>query len=287
MMPSIDAFSLISRVIRWLPPKTPGKARLARHILGSYLDNQNAIIQGRDDVSYLTPSLREPVAFYLLIDGVYEVQAVDFVLERLTPSATFIDVGANIGVFTLPVARKIGPRGCVIAIEPSPLVCPYLERNIVLNGLSNVRLVQCAAHNRDGETVPFYEAPVDHFGMGSLGAQFHNSPVPVACRTIDHILEEQRIDKVEVIKVDVEGFEVAVFEGAKKLLTGDNPPLIVFEFCDWAEKRVRGGSVGHAQQLLRDWGYRIWRLGDIVHGRPPLQHVVTTGFDMLVASKGL
>ena len=195
-----------------------------------------------------------------MIDGVYEVQAVDFVLERLKPSATFIDVGANIGVFTLPAARRIGRSGRVIAIEPSPLVFPYLERNIVLNGLSNVRLVQCAAHDRDGETVPFYEAPVEHFGMGSLGAQFHNSPVPVLCRTLDHILNEQQIEKVDVMKVDVEGFEAAVFEGATKLLAGDKAPVILFEFCDWAENRRPGGSVGDAQRLLRRWGYRIWRL---------------------------
>ena len=284
MMPSANVFSFLSKALRWIPPETPGKARLARHILGSYLGNQNEIIKGRDNVSYLTPSLREPVGFYLLIDGVYEVQAVDFVLERLNPSATFIDVGANIGVFTLPAARRVARSGCVIAIEPSPLVFPYLERNIALNGLTNVRLVQCAAHNRDGETVLFYEAPVEHFGMGSLGAQFHNSPVPVLCRTLDHILNEQQIEKVDVMKVDVEGFEAAVFEGAEKLLTGDRAPLILFEFCD-CENRVPGGSVGDAQRLLKRWGYRIWRLKEIVHGRRPLQHVVTAGFDMLVACK--
>ena len=121
--------------------------------------------------------------------------------------------------------------------------------------------------------------------MGSLGAQFHNEPVPVLCRTLDHVLKEQGIERVDVIKVDVEGVEAAVFEGAKELLTGEHPPVIVFEFCDWAENRVVGGRAGDAQRLLMSWGYRIWRLADIVKGWPPLVNVLTTGFEMLVATK--
>src|SRR5207249_4055000 len=195
------------KALRWLPAETPGKARLARRMLGSCLETQDALVYGRDGIRYVVPSFREPVGFYLLIDGVYEVQAIDFVLKRLKPGAVFVDVGANIGVFTLPAARKMGPAGRVIAIEPSPRIFPYLERNVALNKLSNVRCIQCAAYDRDGGTAPFYEAPVDHFGMGSLGAQFHNEPVPVLCRRLDHVLKEQGIERVDVIKVDVEGFE--------------------------------------------------------------------------------
>jgi hypothetical protein len=133
--------------------------------------------------------------------------------------------------------------------------------------------------------VPFYEAPVDHFGMGSLGAQFHNEPVPVLCRTLDDVLKEQRIERVDVIKVDVEGFEAAVFLGAKELLTGANPPLIVFEFCDWAENRVPSGQAGDAQRLLNEWGYRTWRLKHGISKNPPLSNTLTTGSEMLVAAK--
>jgi len=282
-MLGVDVFSFISRALRWLPPETPGKARLARRILGSCLDTQDAIIHGRDALKYVAPSLLEPVGFYLLIDGVYDVHAINFVLKALKSGSVFLDVGANIGVFSLPAARKVGSLGRVIAIEASPRVFLYLERNVALNELSNVRPFQCAVANRDGQTVPFYEAPVEKFGMGSLGAQFHNSPVPVLCRTLDQILNEQQIEKVDVMKVDVEGFEAAVFEGAEKLLTGDYPPLIVFEFCDWAENRVPDGRAGDAQRLLNEWGFTIWRLNDIVRGRRALEDVLTTGFETLVA----
>jgi FkbM family methyltransferase len=285
MKPGLHQLRYILKTLRWLPPEMPGKARLARRLLGSYLDTKETIVNGRSGIRYIIPSLREPVGFYLFVDGVYEVQAIDFVLKSLKPGAVFVDIGANIGAFTLPAARKVGRTGRVIAVEPSPRIFPYLERNVALNELSNVRLIQCAAFNRDGETVPFYEAPVDHFGMGSLGAQFYDHPVTIPCHTLDHILNDQRVEKVDVIKVDVEGFEAAVFQGTNKLLTCDDPPLVLFEFCDWAENRVPGGQAGDAQRVLRHWGYRIWRLRDMLHNRPALADVLTTGFETLVASK--
>src|SRR5437762_4746872 len=120
----------VSQILRWCPPAVRGKARLARYLLGSSIDVQEIVVNGRDGCTYISPSLREPIAFYLLIDGVYEIEAMDFLLKRLTSGDVFIDIGANIGTFTLPTAQKVGSTGCVVAIEPSPRVFPYLERNI-------------------------------------------------------------------------------------------------------------------------------------------------------------
>ncbi len=273
------------KALRWIPAETPGKARLARRLLGSCLEEQDVRIDGRYGVKLVTPSLREPVGFSLLVDGVYESEVLDFAFGRLRPGAVVVDVGANIGAFTLPVAKEVGAAGCVIAIEASPRVFPYLERNVILNELSNVRLVHCAAFNRDWQTVSFYETSIDRFGKGSLGAHFQADPIAVAARTLDSILGEQQVERVDLIKLDVEGAEAVVFEGAEKLLTGDQPPIVVFEFCDWAEKSVSGGRAGYAQRLLRDWGYHIWRLKDLVRGKTPLTRILTSGFDMLVAER--
>jgi FkbM family methyltransferase len=277
--------NLVSEILRRFPPEMPGKARLARRLLGSSISAKDVKIRSRRGIEFVTPSIQEPVGFYLLINGVYEADAIDFILDFLEPGAVFIDVGANIGSFTLPVARHLGADGRVIAIESSPKVFSYLQRNVTLNALTNITLAQCAAADTDRLEAPFYEAPLDNFGMGSLGAQFHDSPISVTTRTLDSILEEQRIGRVNLIKVDVEGFEVAVFRGAKKLLTGDNPPTILFEFCDWAEERVPGGQIGDAQRLLEEWGYSIWRIEDKIAGKPPLTQTMMTGYDMLVAAK--
>lgn len=273
----------IPKILRWLPPGTPGKSRLARRLLGASLVAKDRSVIGRDGAEFIAPSLMEPVGFYLLIDGVYEALIIEFILERLRPGAVFVDIGANIGAFTIPISRLVGPSGHVIAIEPSPNIFPYLQRNIALNGLTNVSAIHCAAFDQDGLEVPFFEAPFEKFGMGSLGAQFHDSPVQVMARRLDSMLQDTQSERVDLIKVDVEGFEVSVFRGAEKLLTGNNPPVVIFEFCDWAEQRVPGGRVGDAQRLLRDWSYQIWSVKDMINRKAPLPNVLTSGSDMLVA----
>jgi len=216
--------TFVSQALRLLPPGISGKARLARLLLGSYLQAQDVQLRDKYGCTIVIPSLREPIGFHLLIDGVYEVKSLEFALKRLRAGSVFVDVGANIGVFALPVARKVGSSGCVLAIEPSPRIFPYLKQNVTLNRLSNVRLRQCAAFDKDSELLPFYEAPIDHFGMGALAAQFHTNPIPVPAQTLDRILDGEGIGRVDLLKLDVEGFEAAVFRGAKRLLTGEDPP---------------------------------------------------------------
>ena len=262
----------------------PGKARLAKTLLDRSLCDKDVEIDA-SGCQWIVPSLREPIAFHLLINGVYEPETIKLLPDHLDSGAVFVDVGANIGAFTVLASKKVGSGGKVIAIEPSPRIFPYLEKNISLNHLSNVRTKQCAACDLDAQQLRFYEAPVDHFGMGSLAPQFHEASVSVAAQTLDHILAEEKIKHVNILKVDVEGFEAAVFKGARQLLTGKNPPLIVFELCDWAEARVPKGKVGDAQQVLKEWGYQIWSLSDFLRNKRSLSNIIKKGSIMLVARK--
>lgn len=263
----------------------PGKTRLAKRLLHSTVESGNASVTSRDGFRFVVPSLREPIGFYLLVDGIYEIASIKFILKYLKPGATFIDVGANVGAFTLPAARKVGRSGRVIAVEASSLIYPYLRQNVASSGMANIRLLECAAFNQDDLRMPFYEAPKDHFGMGSLGEQFNAEPSLVNTRRLDSILAEEKVTQVDLIKVDVEGFEAAVFEGAENLLSDNRAPMILFEFCDWAEARVPNGEVGAAQQLLKDFGYSLWRLRDFLKGVLPLRNVLREGSEMLVAAK--
>src|SRR5215510_8615971 len=96
------------KALRWIPPETPGKARLARRLLGSCLEAQDVNVDGQFGIKFVTPSLREQVGFSLLVDGVYEFEVLDFAFGLLRPGSVVIDVGANIGAFTLPVAKAVG-----------------------------------------------------------------------------------------------------------------------------------------------------------------------------------
>jgi FkbM family methyltransferase len=246
---------------------------------------QDLVIRDREGSVFLVPSLAEPIALHLFADGVYESEVAAFLQDHLRPGGVFVDVGANIGVFTLLAARRVGPAGKVIAVEASPRVFSYLEHNVRANGLTNVSLKHTAASHQESPGVPFYDAPLDHFGMGALSPQFNAQPTPVRARKLDAILAEEKLGRVDLMKLDVEGFEADVFRGASQLLAAETPPLIVFEFLDWAKARMPNGKVGDAQRILRDCGYTLWRLDDFMKNRPPLTQVLTEGSAMLVAAR--
>jgi FkbM family methyltransferase len=277
---------LASGALRLLRPGLPGKTRAARLMLRSFLQAEDVRVNDRAGFKYVVPSLCEPVAFHLLTDGVYEPETLRLVLKSLGPGSTFVDVGANIGALTIPAARKVGADGRVVAIEASPRVFPYLAHNVAINGISNVCLRCCAASDIESPALPFYEAPPDHFGMGSLGAQFHAKPTAVPGETLDRILAQENITQVSVLKIDVEGFESAVLRGAARLLSSPNPPMVIFEFCDWAEARFPNSKVGDAQRLLRQYGYTLWLLHDFQRGGSTLmEKTLVAGSAMLVAEK--
>jgi FkbM family methyltransferase len=275
------------RLLRLVPPRTRGKTRLARWLMTPNDGAGEAEIIDRFGSQFFLPSLTEPIAFHLLIDGVYEPDVLSLILthlQALDSGAVFVDVGANVGALTIPAARAIAPSGRVIAVEASARIIGYLSRNVAANGLRNVHCVHAAATDAEG-AVDFYEAPIDHFGMGSMGPQFHAKPSTVPGRPLDGILAEASVRRVDLLKIDVEGFEARVLAGAKHVLRGPQAPVVVFEFIDWAEARLPDGAPGDAQRLLRNWGFKIWRLDDFVRGRSELPDVITTGAEMLVARR--
>ena len=153
---------------------------------------------------YEAPDASEPIALHLAIDGVYEPETFALIMRELQPGGVFVDVGANIGVFTIPAARRVGSEGRVVAAEASSEIFAYLTRNVEANGVSQVIAVNSAICDFAG-TVPFYSAPNHKFGMGSLGAQFNAVPIDVPAATLDEVLEGIGIERVDLLRVDVEG----------------------------------------------------------------------------------
>jgi len=248
------------------------------------LNGSPVLLRDKWGFRYEAPDARESIAFHLTIDGVYEPETMALISRQLQHGDVFVDVGANIGVFTIPAARCVGKHGRVIAAEASSEIFAYLSRNVEANGASQVITVNSAICDFMG-SVPFYPAPNHKFGMGSLAAQFDAMPIEVPARRLDEVLEEVAIEHVDLLKVDVEGFEADVFRGAHNLLTGKRPPLVVFEFCDWAEARVPNARIGDAQRLLFNYGYSIWRLTDFLRGWHPLPEPLEHNYAILVASR--
>jgi FkbM family methyltransferase len=226
----------------------------------------------------LLPNLLEPGGLCVAVDGGYELEILKFLKSRLDRDSVLVDVGANIGCLTVPLAKKAAR---VIAIEASPKVQPYLHQNVQLNGLSNVTIVDRAASLPDNSSVPLYIPPMSHFGMASTAPQFGVEPISVPASPLDTVLDTLGISDVTAMKIDVEGYEAHVLLGARNLLSRGT--TIVFEFLDWAENRAFPGKAGWAQEIMFDAGYRLWQLSQFVRGGPPLTAPLRKGTGDIVA----
>ena len=133
-------------------------------------------------------------------------------------SDVVVDVGAHIGEYTVPIARKALK---VIAIEPNPGVSAILQKNIDINGLSNVLIVNKAVYDSRGhQRMNIFG---DRSGMSSMVLEYENKSetIEVATDTLDNILYDLHIDRVEWLKIDVEGAEVCVLKGAKRTIASN------------------------------------------------------------------
>jgi FkbM family methyltransferase len=192
-----------------------------------------------------------------LMYGEFEATEMSFVEKFLRAGMTVLDVGAHHGLYTLLLSKKVGRKGRVIAFEPSPRECRRLEKHLRFNRCSNVHLERCAAGSEPGEADLFL---VDGFQdwCNSLRPPALPNPtraVPVRVRRIDDVLAEQKVSKVDFIKLDVEGGELATLEGATRLLYGESRPAILAEVQD-TRTRPWGYPARETIQFLIRMDYR-------------------------------
>lgn len=273
-----------ARVFQRLPI-FPGRMRLGRWLFQSSLVDTDVWVVDREGHRFHVPSLREPVGYHLFLDGSYEKNVIAFLKRAMRSGGVFVDIGANVGALTVPVSTGSNADR-VLALEASPSIFGYLTENISENRCVKAAARCIAVTERNSKRIPFYEAPVDHFGMGSRAPQFSAEPIYVEGRCLDDVLAEEGIPRVAAIKIDVEGYEAAVFQGAAELLQSSYAPLIVFEFCDWAETRTTEYQVGDAQRVLLDWGYSLRQLFTWGLEEKTLTEPMLTGYCTLVAHKG-
>lgn len=247
---------MISSIFRSLPA-FKGKSKLARTLLKNALTKKNDLpVNGKFGCSYFLPNATENVGFDIFVNGIYEPETHEILKNLIPKNGVFVDIGANIGSITIPLAKR-RPDVKMIAIEAAPWIYKYLEKNIRLNGIQNVKLYNNAVYDKNGLMLDFF-SPVDKFGKGSLAPVFTKEAVKIETRRIDTILTEQGFDHIDVIKVDVEGFEYFVFQGGSEFLEKPNAPVIFFEFVDWAEELADGLKPGMAQKLLIEMGYELF-----------------------------
>ena len=164
--------------------------------------------------------------------GCYETFVTDVLEALLRPGMTFFDVGANIGMYTALGARIVGPTGRVVAIEPGPANIAVIQETVRLNRFENVTVAARAAGDR-AEQVSLYlcgDNPADHRLHDPTGRR---SQVIVETVTLDTLALDCGVARADVIKIDTQGSEAAVFAGMTQLLAAKPAPIIVAEFWPW------------------------------------------------------
>lgn len=152
-------------------------------------------------------------------------------MKLLAPGMTFIDVGAHIGLLTLAGARAVEKDGKVYALEPTPRGFELLNRALVVNGLSSRVVAKCQAAGVRRERCKFYIGPV--IGHSSLHpspelSSYGAEPIDVDVVPLDDVV--QAGERVDVIKIDVEGAELAVLHGMTRIITENRDLVIIAEF---------------------------------------------------------
>jgi len=160
--------------------------------------------------------------------GAYERWETRIFRQYLCPGMCVVDVGANIGYFTFLSAQRIGPTGRVFAVEPSEYAADKLEKTLRINKVENVRLERCGLGAERGEARLTDPSPDNH------SPSMLNDPLQagksVRIRTLDEMAAEWGIGRIDLLKVDVEGYEPNVFAGAEKLFQTNCIRAILCEF---------------------------------------------------------
>jgi FkbM family methyltransferase len=185
-----------------------------------------------------------------------EVQAALNALLR--PGAVFLDVGANLGFFSLLAAKLVGPSGSVHAFEPVPAQHRHLVENISLNHAANVRVNQVAISDRDG-TAEIFVSQSWNAGVHSLFPISDAISDQVTTSTLDRYCSDNDVHQADVVKIDVEGAETLVLRGATGLLGSGRRPFIVLE-ADDSHARRAGSSLQQVEEILKAAGYDVSQL---------------------------
>jgi FkbM family methyltransferase len=187
----------------------------------------------------------------------------------LSSGKTFVDVGACHGIYTLTASRIVGGKGHVIAFEPSSRAFPILRKNIAVNNLTNVQAFPLALSEKSGKAW-LYRHP--NVGCDSLGSDdsFTEEAEETATELLDNVVQQLDIDRVDVIKMDVQGAEEWVLRGARKTLMSMRP-IVIFE--SWpVGPPLLGLSPNGAWELLESVGYEFFVLdgcGSLVGVKSP------------------
>lgn len=223
------------------------------------------IIEIQGSKMYINPKEQDPMMRQTLqtyaLSSTWEKETTKLFEKIVKEGDVIVDMGANVGYFTLLSAKLVGEKGKVFSFEPNPKNFEYLTKNIELNGYRNIITEQKAVSDRNGKTELFicpYDSGhhtinkadgIEAYRQGRKGKTYSIETETV--RLDDYV--RNRIEKIDVIKIDIEGAEALAFSGMKETLNKNKNIKIFLEFFPLLIEKMGNSPKEFIGLLLRDF----------------------------------
>lgn len=232
--------------------KTKHKILLAKtayhaiHAMRAAVGRSDVAVFEREGLNYEL-DLSQGIDFSIFLLGSFERETKKALRELVKPGDMVLDIGANVGAHALPLAALVGPKGRVIACEPTDFAFRKLNRNLELNPdlTGRVMPIQCFLTGSSHASVPdsIYSGwPLkggENLHPKHLGSE--ETTAKATCRSVDEVVRTANLPRVDLIKMDVDGFECDVLSGAIEVMARDKPKFVM-EISPYVLAE-RGGSL--------------------------------------------
>jgi FkbM family methyltransferase len=246
----------VSTIMISLQYKLDKKKNIAKSKSWDKLFDNNSCFEFNLNKNVKINLYKDSVLSRCIYDG-FEEAEIEYLTNTLTKGDIFVDIGANIGLFSLIASKIVGIEGKVLCFEPAPLTYSRLDENLKLNKLQNVDSRNIGLSDKKGELM-FYVSNNGYDAWNSFAPSQDNkleSSIKVPVSTLDSELLDINKSKIKLVKIDVEGWEKFVLFGGKDFFENFSP-IVMIEFTE--ENTFNAGYAVHdIYNVMQDFGY-VW-----------------------------
>jgi FkbM family methyltransferase len=223
------------------------------------------------------------ITYRVMADGLWEENETHWVSQFVGEGDTFVDIGANVGYFTLVASRLVGENGHVYAFEPDPVAFSILQRNVRLNGLDNVTLEQKAVSNEPG-SIQLFLSEENKGNHQIYETEEKRLAIDVEAVPLDDYFRDYDGD-IDFIKIDTQGAEGVIVQGMDEVLRANPQAVMAVEFWPTGLSGL-GTDAADFLALLRSYDFLFFDLGPGSGGIRPLHEVHDKGLLHRFVGKG-
>lgn len=270
----LDLFKFVYYTLGSTPLKRiPGIKKLANFIVRKIWPYTTIEVEGSKmyiNLNEENVGLRNTFSAYVM-NRTHEKTTTEIFRKIIKPGNTFFDLGANIGYFSLLASKHVGEKGSVFSFEPEAKNFFYLKRNKEVNNYENMFPFQKAISNKNGTLSLFFckydsgHHTINQYSgidVYSHGRSTEKVSVEVETQTLDDFIREQKIEKVDVMKIDVEGSEALVVEGAKNTFSSNKDIKIIIEFFPILLEKMGSNPAALIDSLIKDFNFNVFVIGN-------------------------